>query len=555
MKHGKVLLVALAVLTIVGLLPTATSAQSTLTGAVSDNTGGVMPGVTVEVSSPVLIEGSRIAVTDGTGRYTIIDLRPGTYDVTFSLPGFSTVLRQAVEIPANFTQTINTVLVVGGIAETVTVSGESPVVDVQNAARTEVLTRDLIDSLPTPRNTQSIGYLAQGVRLSRPDVGGAAMMENTQMYSHGASSVHAIMQIDGMMVNSQMGDGATMNYNNQALAQEMSISTSANPAEISAGGLRLNMIPKDGGNTVSGSFYGGFTDGSWQADNLDDKLRARGLTSVDGVSNIHDVNPSLGGPIFRDKLWYFVSTRAISVDELRANVELPGGEQAIMEQYVRSALVRLTAQVSQQNKVSVHMDRIFKFKGRDFTFGGRADAGLVAPRPGPRELPHVPGEVDVGHQQPRAARGRLLAGLRAAAPRLPAEQADQRGRRGPADRRAGSEQPDHLHPDALLPPAELRPDRRVVHQHRAQRLHPASADQCLYQRETLVFAGRSVLPERRLLVCDRLAHLQGRHAVVLRQRWSRIQPEWSHYSRVSGRRPGPGVGPERPDHLQHEHHT
>ena len=361
----------IVLLALIGMLalPLAAMAQSQLTGEVTDNTAGVLPGVTVEAASPVLIEGSRLAFTDGSGRYTIVDLRPGTYTVTFTLPGFSTLIREEVEVPANFTQTIDAVMTVGGLEETVTVSGESPVVDVQSAARTEVLARDTIDSLPTPRNTQSIGYLAQGVRLSRPDVGGAAMMEQTQMLSHGANSAHTEMQVDGMKVNSQMGDGRIMNYNNQALSQEMTVGTSGSPPEVQAGGARLNMIPKDGGNNVSGSLYYGYSDGGWQANNLDDNLRGQGLTSVDGISNIYDFNPALGGPILRDKLWYFGSARGISVDETRNNVELPDGSQAVMEQYVWSGLARLTYQINPRNKFSTYFDRMFKFKGREFSFG------------------------------------------------------------------------------------------------------------------------------------------------------------------------------------------
>ena len=117
-------------------------------------------------------------------------------------------------------------------------------VDVQSAARTEVINRDTLDALPTPRNTQSIGYLAQGVRLTRPDVGGSQMMEQVRMTANGANARHTTMQVDGMVVNSQMADGYIMNYNNQALSQEMAISTSGSPAEVAAGGLRLNMIPQ-----------------------------------------------------------------------------------------------------------------------------------------------------------------------------------------------------------------------------------------------------------------------------------------------------------------------
>ena len=402
MKLSKLFLVALAVV----LVPAAAFAQTQITGEVTDNTGGVLPGVTVEAASPLLIEGSRVAVTDGTGRYTIIGLTAGTYTVTMTLPGFSTFVAEGVEVPANFTQTQDGTMSVGGIEETVTVSGESPVVDVQSAARTEVMTRDTIDSLPTPRNTQSIGYLAQGVRLTRPDVGGAQMMEQVRMTAHGANARHTTMQVDGMMVNSQMGDGLIMNYNNQALSQEMAISTSGSPAEVQAGGLRLNMIPKDGGNNLSGTVYVGFTlNNSWQADNFTQKMKDLGLSSNQAVNNIHDINPAIGGPIVRDRLWFFTSVRAISVDEIfpgafqptikptatQAQVNdyfnrgstvtcesgLTGCKSdhpaiasvtpAIAEQHVRSALLRLTAQATQRNKVSAYLDRIWKWKKREFS--------------------------------------------------------------------------------------------------------------------------------------------------------------------------------------------
>ena len=390
MKLSKLFLVALAVV----LVPAAAFAQTLITGEVTDNTGGVLPGVTVEAASPVLIEGSRVAVTDGAGRYTIVGVIAGDYTITMTLPGFSTFVQEGINVPANFTQTVNGQLAVGGIEETVTVSGQSPIVDVQSAARTEVLTRDVIDSLPTPRNTQSIGYLAQGVRLTRPDVGGAQMMEQVRMTSNGANARHTTMQVDGMLVNSAMADGLIMNYNNQALSQEMAISTSGSPAEVQRGGLRLNMIPKDGGNQFSGSTYVGFTlNESWQADNFTDTIRDLGLTSNQGVTNIHDINPAIGGPILRDRLWFFTSYRDISVDELFPGGFLPifkpdatqaqrddyfitGGSKdhpavastsrAVLNQHVKSGLLRLTAQLTPRNKVSAYLDRILKSKDREF---------------------------------------------------------------------------------------------------------------------------------------------------------------------------------------------
>ena len=381
---------------LVALLPAAAHAQGTITGLVTDNTGGGLPGVTVEAASPVMIEGSRIAISDGTGRYTIVGLDPGIYSVTMTLPGFSTFVQEGLELQAQFTLTVNGALSVGALEETVTVTGETPIVDVQSAARTEVIQRDTLDSLPTPRNTQSIGYLAQGVRLTRPDVGGAQMMEQVRMSAHGANARHTTMQVDGMMVNSQMADGLIMNYNNQALSQEMAISTSGSPAEVSAGGLRLNMIPKDGGNQISGTTYVGFTlNRSWQADNFTQGLSDLGLESNQGISNIHDINPAIGGPLLQDKLWYFTSFRGISVDEIypggfvpnfRSGVTDPeiddyflnfskdhpaveSVEDAVSNQYVYSGLLRLTSQVTPRNKVSAYLDRIFKHKDREFVAG------------------------------------------------------------------------------------------------------------------------------------------------------------------------------------------
>src|ERR1700682_972677 len=136
------------------VLPAGASAQSAIAGLVRDSSGAVLPGVTVEASSPALIERTRTAVTDGSGQYKIVDLRPGTYSVTFTLTGFATVKRGGVELVANFTATVNADLRVGSLEETLTVTGQTPIVDVQTTQTREVLTRDLLDSVPTGRYFQ-----------------------------------------------------------------------------------------------------------------------------------------------------------------------------------------------------------------------------------------------------------------------------------------------------------------------------------------------------------------------------------------------------------------
>src|SRR3954470_15849033 len=152
-------------------LPTAARAQSAFAGVVKDATGAVLPGVTVEASSPALIEQVRSANTDANGNYKIENLRPGVYVLTFSLPGFSSIKKEGLELQSNFTATINAELKVGAVEETVTVSGSSPIVDVQSTTKSQVLNRDALDAIPTGRTIQGMGQLITGVSLNQPDVG------------------------------------------------------------------------------------------------------------------------------------------------------------------------------------------------------------------------------------------------------------------------------------------------------------------------------------------------------------------------------------------------
>ena len=252
-------LTRMLVVAVVGLvlLPTVAFAQSAIAGQVKDNTGAVLPGTTVEAASPALIEGRRTVVTDGQGRYSIVDLRPGAYTVTFSLTGFGTVVRQGIELPSNFTATVDVTLSVGSLQETVTVTGQSPLVDVQQTTRTQVLTRETLDTLVTSRNTWTQAMLLAGVQMTGTDVGGSTAAVDLLLESHGASARHSTYNIDGMMVNTMLGEGSQQNYYQDQSNQEVSIQTSGGNAEVSTGGVSLNMIPKDGGNTFSGTLYVG----------------------------------------------------------------------------------------------------------------------------------------------------------------------------------------------------------------------------------------------------------------------------------------------------------
>src|SRR5687767_9620072 len=284
------------------LLSTAAYAQSAIVGTVKDGSGAALPGVTVEAASPVLIERVKSAVSDGNGNYRITDLRPGLYTVTFTLTGFSVYRRDGLELPSDFTATLNADLKVGALEETITVTGESPIVDVSSTSRVQVLSRDVLDSIPSGRTIYAMSQLVTGVALNTPDVGGSRAMQQAYMSTRGLTSANNIVQIDGLMINGLDGDGAVQQYINNQMIQEMSYTTAGAGADVSPGGVRVNVVMKDGGNQHSGSFFGAWNDGRWQSDNHSDELRAAGLRAVDKIKKVYDVSVGFSGPIQGDKV-------------------------------------------------------------------------------------------------------------------------------------------------------------------------------------------------------------------------------------------------------------
>ncbi len=369
-------------------LPTIALAQSAIAGTVKDTSGGVLPGVTVEAASPVLIEKVRTVITNEQGQFTIVDLRPGLYSVTFTLPGFNTFVRNALELPTDFTATINVELRVGVLEETVTVTGESPIVDVSSTARVQVLDREALDALPTGRSIYSMAQLVPGINLNAPDTGGSRAMQQTYMSTRGLTSANNIVQVDGMMINGLDGDGAVQQYVNNAFIQEMTYQTAGAGTDVSPGGVRVNIVPRDGGNEFRGSFFGAWSDGAWQSNNLTPELRARGLNNVDKIDKIWDFNFGMGGPILKNKLWFYGSARHWGVyTPVVGTYVVPAGQnvfacqsgaiacdQGIDDQQIKSAVFRLTWQASPRNKITVYFDEIDKARGHGFSIGNVTDA-------------------------------------------------------------------------------------------------------------------------------------------------------------------------------------
>jgi len=370
----------IAAVVVVGLLVAATraSAQSAITGLVKDATGAVMPGVSVEASSEALIERTRTAVTDTQGRYTIIDLRPGVYKVAFTIQGFATFVAAGISLPSDFTATVNAEMKLGAMEESVTVAGQSPVVDVQNAQRTTVLDRELLDAVPVARMYQAEGALAVGTKVSDQNVGGARAAVNPRLTAHMSVTKDTTIDVDGMKMNTLVGGGDSHPDHNDAMSQEITVQTAALGAEVSAGGPHLNLIPREGGNRFSGATYAGYTNGSFQSNNLTQDLFDRGLKTPDAVDLIYDTNASLGGPLKRDRLWFFGSYRNVGNNNIVANSFYPDGTPGIYDQRVRNYTLRLTWQVSPGNKITAYDDYQWKYVGHLYTSG--ADVLLAAAR-------------------------------------------------------------------------------------------------------------------------------------------------------------------------------
>ena len=357
-----------AVLTLL-LFSSTAHAQSAISGLVRDTSGGVLPGVSVEASSPVLIEKVRSVVTDDQGRYTIVNLRPGVYKVAFSLSGFATFARDAVELPSNFTATINADMKVGSLEETVTVSGDAPIVDVQSSQKTVNLKRDVLDALPTSRTYAAEGSLAVGVKVVAQNVGGARIAAQQRLYVHGAIAADNTVAVDGMSMNSTYSNGETQPNHNDSMTQEVTVQTASPGAEVSGGGLFINLVPKEGGNSFSGSSFAGYTADSFQASNLTPELKAKGLTTGDAVQWIYDVNASIGGPLKQNTLWFFGSYRNVGNANVVANSFYPDGTPALYDQDVQNYTVRLTWQVADRLKATAYIDRVFKHVYHAFSAG------------------------------------------------------------------------------------------------------------------------------------------------------------------------------------------
>jgi hypothetical protein len=383
----------LGLLCVLALVPASARAQgigaASIVGVVKDASGAVLPGVTIEAASPVLIEKVRTAVSDSEGRYQIAELRPGTYSLSFSLQGFTTYKRDALQLVPNFVATINADMKVGEIAETIIVSGQTPLVDTRSVSKATVISQETLAALPTSKSVGGMLAFVPGAvsPANGVDTGGTKGEQSVRISVFGARPGDMRQMTNGLLYTNLNGDGGgRLYFVNPVTIQENVIDLGAGGSALyQTSGAVVNTIPREGGNRWSGTLFGAFTNHNLQSSNLSTDLKAQGLTVVNGVRAIGDINGLVGGPIIRDK-WWFVTSGRYSGSTLRAAslfhdasltdwVYTPDRDRPVdPDERNRNVQVRTTFQLGTKDKFGASTDIQRHYRDQAF---GQLDQGTA----------------------------------------------------------------------------------------------------------------------------------------------------------------------------------
>jgi hypothetical protein len=328
--------------------PVLAQTTGSINGAVVDNTGAVLPGVTVTATSPALM-GVQTAVTNEQGQYRFPALPIGTYALSYELGGFANVRREGIIVPIGFTATVNVQLQLATLQETVTVTGASPVVDVTSTTSTFNVNQDMLQTLPNARDIWSVMGQSPGIRVSTIDVGGSRAGTQTGFEAFGYSG-QVRVQVDG--VNTTEGTGAAGFYYDYGSFDEIQLGGDGMDAQAATPGVQLNAVIKSGGNQFRGTFYADYENEDFQGNNIDAELAALGIGRGTRTLKYYDLNADVGGPITRDKLWYYGSIRRQNntVSVTGFPVEDPGSFGQLTS--LQNATYKLTYQLSPNNRFS-----------------------------------------------------------------------------------------------------------------------------------------------------------------------------------------------------------
>src|SRR5688572_7995539 len=398
------------------LCGTAFAQGGNIAGTVRDATGGVLAGVTVEVTSPQLIEKTRSAVTDQNGRYQITSLPVGVYKVTFTLDRFVTVELANIELSSDFTAPVNAEMKLGARSEVVTVTATASLVDVQNARQRQVFTGDEVAALPTTRNLMDLVQLVPGIAIGASAALGAA--GSTPVICSGgqadggfsgalsgcgrtieafnahssmndpASLNQGRMQVDGMSVQNltgTFGSAGSSYVADTGNAQEISFNLSGALGESETGGTTINIIPRTGGNRYAGNYFTAYSNDKF----FDTNKGTHPSSFQQRLIREYDINGAYGGPIMRDRLWFYATARQQDRESLLfgnyrnlnegvygANYVYDPARQLHQADRYQNASVRITLQATRRDKFNVFWDE--QYSCENPCRGGGAAVSLEA---------------------------------------------------------------------------------------------------------------------------------------------------------------------------------
>jgi hypothetical protein len=324
----------------------------TITGVVTDAQGAVLPGVALTLSSPALIT-PQTAVTNERGMYSFVALPPGRYAIQFEIQGFSKVNSSDIPVNIAVVTTLNQTLQVAQQSESIIVTGEAPAVDVKSTSKSTNFGRDLLDSIPQARSIWSTVEQVAGATMSKFDVGGSASAQQSSAQIHGSAPGQQEYAINGLKLNWPGGNGgATAFYFDQEAIGELNVLTNGAPAEVATGGVYMNMVTRAGGNGLIGASSIYWEDNSFQGNNITDALRAQGVTTGNPINDLYDFNSNVGGPIRKNKVWFFSSYRWLDISNQVLGVTRPDGSPAPDLNHQSNVLGKLTAQLNASNTIS-----------------------------------------------------------------------------------------------------------------------------------------------------------------------------------------------------------
>lgn len=339
------------------VVPAAAQEQSgALQGKVTDASGGVLPGVTITVSGPTLLGSAKSGVTNESGAYRLVNIPIGVYSVTFDLSGFGTKVYPDIRVQAGTTYTIDAQLAPAAIKETVTVTGEAPIIDTGETKVAFTFTQELMSTVPNARDPWAMMTQAPGVVTSSINVGGTQTGNQPAFSGHGADSRQATYLLNGANVTDNTNNGGSQFYFDVDSFDEMQVEVNSHSAEVQTPGILLNIVPKSGTNNLHGTVSAYFGNDSVQSDNVDDNLRTRGVNRASNLHRYVDGGFDVGGPLIHDKLFYWGAYRYQEIQNFITGTQNADGSFPIDRTYLWYPSGKLNWQVSPKNNFSTYFN-------------------------------------------------------------------------------------------------------------------------------------------------------------------------------------------------------